>query len=66
MYAVGNLPDHVTRHNHKNPNRWLVQTKRPADFHCAGMVLKGFSTAVAVAGLIVTAVMMLQGGAAAW
>lgn len=58
MYAAGNLPDHVTRYNHKNPNRWLVQSARHADLVGAGLLLKGLSTAMAVAGLIVTAVMM--------
>ena len=61
MYAAGNLADHVTRYNHKNPNRWLVQSVRPRGFAGAGMLMKGISTAMAVAGLIVTAVMMMQG-----
>lgn len=61
MYAVGNLPDHVTRYNRKNQNRWMIQTARPVDFSGAGLVLKGLSTAMAVAGLIVTAVLMMQG-----
>ena len=30
MYAVGNLPDHVTRYNHKNQSRWMVMTAPPS------------------------------------
>lgn len=61
MYAVGNLPDHVTRYNHKNPNRWLVQTARPRSHEGAAMLMQTISMTMAVAGLILTAVMMLQG-----
>jgi hypothetical protein len=55
------LPDHVTRYNHKNTNRWLVQTARPRSCEGAEMLMKSVSMAMAVAGLIVTAVMMMQG-----
>ena len=61
MYAVGNLPDHVTRYNHKNTNRWLVQTARPRDGHALWVTLYGFAMAIAVGSLIVTAVLMMQG-----
>ena len=26
MYAAGRIPDHVTRYNHKNLNRWMIHT----------------------------------------
>jgi hypothetical protein len=61
MYAVGNLPDHVTRYNHKNTNRWLVQTAQPRDGHALWVTLYGFAMALAVGSLIVTAVLMMQG-----
>lgn len=61
MYAAGNLPDHVTRYNHKNPNRWLVQTARPRDGQALWMTLYGFAMALAVGSLIVSAVLMMQG-----
>lgn len=62
MYAVGNLPDHVTRYNHKDTNRWMVQRVRRDYPSGVCMMVKVMSTAVAVAGLILTSVMMLQGG----
>lgn len=61
MYAAGSYPDHVTRHNHKNPNRWLVQTVRTRNGYTAQEVFDGVFTVLTIAGLIVTAVLMLQG-----
>lgn len=60
MYAVGNLPDHVTRYNHKNPNRWLVQRIQVERRSPAG-ALTILAMALSVAGMIVTAAMVLQG-----
>lgn len=63
MYAAGNLADHVTRYNHKDTNRWMVQTDRPRDGHALWVTLYGFAMALAVGSLIVTAVLMMQGAA---
>lgn len=60
MYAVGNLPDHVTRYNHKNPNRWLIQRVR-VERRAGRDMLTVLAMCLPVAGLVVTAVMMLQG-----
>ena len=60
MYAAGNLPDHVTRYNHKNPNRWLVQTAHVRRITAWDVVDKVAMLLTAPA-LIVTAVLILQG-----
>lgn len=60
MYAAGNLPDHVTRYNHKNPNRWLVQTTqvhRVSAWDVVSRVTVFFS----VSGMLTAAVLILQG-----
>lgn len=56
MYS---LPDHVTRYNHKNPNRWMIVHAEPSRISWDG-IITGFGLAMACAGLIVTAVIMLQ------
>lgn len=60
MYAVGNLPDHVTRYNHKDPNRWLVQRVK-VEKPRAHDVLSIVAMALCVPALIVSAVIILQG-----
>lgn len=59
MYAAGNLPDHVTRYNHKNTNRWMIVHAEPSRISWDG-IFTGLGFATACAGLIVTAVFMLQ------
>lgn len=63
MYAVGNLPDHVTRYNHKNQNRWMVMTRPPErltawDILSRAATVLGFT--LSGAGLITAAVFVLQ------
>lgn len=63
MYAVGNLPDHVTRYSHKNQSRWMVMTAPPSQITFWGVVekvamLMGFIGISA--GLVTTAVFILQ------
>lgn len=60
MYAAGNLADHVTRYNHRNPNRWLIQTgavRRASGWD----VWSRAAVALCVPALIVAAVVILQG-----
>lgn len=60
MYAAGNLADHVTRYNHKNPNRWLIQTghvRRSSGWD----VCSRAAVLMCVPALIVAAVVILQG-----
>jgi hypothetical protein len=55
-----NLPDHVTRYNHRNPNRWLIQTgtvRRASGWD----VWSRAAVALCVPALIVAAVVILQG-----
>ena len=59
MYAAGHLPDHVTRYNHKNQNRWMIVHAEPSRISWDG-IFNGVAMAMACAGLIVTAVFMLQ------
>lgn len=57
MYS---LPDHVTRYNHRNPNRWLIQTgtvRRASGWD----VWSRAAVALCVPALIVAAVVILQG-----
>lgn len=64
MYAVGNLPDHVTRYNHKNTSRWLVQVRPPRQLTMWAVLDKlviALGFAGIAAGLIVTALAILQG-----
>lgn len=56
---VGAYPDHVTRYNHKDESRWLVQTKAPQTRSLAGLV-DGVICALSGAGLITAAVFILQ------
>lgn len=60
MYAAGNLADHVTRYNHKNPNRWLIQ-KGPAPRVSGWDVCNSLAVMLCVPALIVAAVIILQG-----
>lgn len=60
MYAAGKMPDHVTRYNHKDPNRWMiqrVQIERPK----AWDVLSTLAIMVTAPALIVSALVILQG-----
>lgn len=59
MYAAGNLPDHVTRYNHKDTNRWMVVCAERSRGN-QDMIVTGLGLAMACVGLIVTAVFMLQ------
>lgn len=59
MYAAGRLPDHVTRYNHKNLNRWMIHTvevERPSAYGVAATL----TIAVCVPLLITLGVMILQ------
>lgn len=58
MYAAGNLPDHVTRYNHKDSNRWLVPAREPSSITLAG-IGNAVLFALSVAGIILSAVMMM-------
>ena len=60
MYAAGNLADHVTRYNHKNPNRWLIQTG-PVRRVSGWDVCSRVALTLCVPALIVAAVIILQG-----
>lgn len=60
MYAAGNLPDHVTRYNHKNTNRWMVQHAQ-VEAPRATDLLSVIAFTLCAAALIVSAVMILQG-----
>lgn len=59
MYAVGNLPDHVTRYNHKNESRWMTPP-RPYRHTDAGMVVSNLVMGGALASLTAVAVIILQ------
>lgn len=58
MYKVGNLPDHVTRYNHKCADRWLTPpVQRGFDWRMmTDIILMGIS----IVGIIVSGVMILQ------
>lgn len=59
MYAAGNMPDHVTRYNHKDPNRWMVPTaRREIDWATIGYSVL---CALCTAGIILSAIIILQG-----
>lgn len=60
MYAAGKMPDHVTRYNHKNPNRWLIQTE-PVRRVSGWDVCSRVAVMMCVPPLIVAAVVILQG-----
>lgn len=60
MYAVGNLPDHVTRYNRKNPNRWMVQSG-PVHHVTAWDVLSRVAVVLSVSGMVCAAVFVLRG-----
>ena len=60
MYAAGRLPDHVTRYNHKNLNRWMIHTvevERPSAYSVASTLV----IAACIPVLIVLGAMILQG-----
>lgn len=60
MYAAGNLPDHVTRYNHKYEGRWMVVPAPRQGVSWDG-ILTGITFALSCAGIIVAAVFALQG-----
>ena len=60
MHAAGRLPDHVTRYNHKNLNRWMIHTvevERPSAYRVAATLV----IAACIPVLIVLGAMILQG-----
>lgn len=59
MYAVGKLPDHVTRYNHKNESRWMTPP-RPYRHTDAGTVVSNLVMGGALASLTAVAVIILQ------
>lgn len=59
MYAVGNLPDHVTRYNHKDQSRWMTPPRASRSFTLRG-VLEGLMYGLCSAGMIVAAVVIFQ------
>jgi hypothetical protein len=64
MYCVGNLPDHVTRYNHKNQSRWMVMAEPPSRISFWGAVERVAMTVgfTALGGVLVTTmVLILQG-----
>ena len=64
MHVVGNMPDHVTRYNHKNQSRWMVMAEPPSRITFWSMVEKVALTAgfTAIGGVLVTLmVLILQG-----
>lgn len=64
MHVVGNMPDHVTRYNHKNQSRWMVMAEPPSRITFWGAVERvavTISYAAIGAGLVVAAVLILQG-----
>lgn len=55
-----NLPDHVTRYNHRTSNRWMIQTghvRRASGWDVCSRV----AVMMCVPALIVAAVVILQG-----
>lgn len=60
MYTAGKYADHVTRYNHKNQSRWMVQTALPRRGRALD-VLSVVAIVVSVPALIVSAVIILQG-----
>lgn len=59
MYCAGNMPDHVTRYNHRNESRWMVPARSPRQISING-VMTALTCAISCAGLIVAAVFMAQ------
>ena len=59
MYAAGNLPNHVTRYNHKCESRWLVPPREPRRYTLRGL-MEGILFGLCGAGLIVSALFILQ------
>lgn len=58
MYKVGNLPDHVTRYNHKCTDRWLTPpVQHGIDLR---MMVDVFLMGISIVGIIVSGVMILQ------
>lgn len=59
MYAAGQLPDHVTRYNHKYESRWMVVPAQRCRISFDRIItVIGFT--MACAGLITSAVFILQ------
>lgn len=52
------LPDHVTRYNHKNESRWMAPAREPSSITLAG-IGNAVLFALSVAGIILSAVMMM-------
>ena len=64
MHVVGNMPDHVTRYNHKNQSRWMVMAAPPSRITFWSVVEKVALTAgfTAIGSVLVTLmVLILQG-----
>lgn len=59
MYTAGRYPDHVTRYNHKDINRWMCPPER-REINLRA-VLDWAILAGSAAGCIVCAVLILQG-----
>lgn len=59
MYAAGKLPDHVTRYNHKDVNRWMMPIKPRQGFNWEEALMM-FIIMVSGAGVIALAVMIGQ------
>lgn len=59
MYAAGKLPDHVTRYNHKDSNRWMMPIK-PRQGISWGGVLVTIIIMVSGTGMITLAAMLAQ------
>ena len=64
MYCVGKMPDHVTRYNHKNQNRWMVMTAPPSRVSAWEVVERIALTGafgVIVGALILVTMYVMQG-----
>lgn len=59
MYVCGNRPDHVTRYNHKNTDRWLTP---PAAYRATTLATAAntFALVFSVSCLVAVGVMLLQ------
>lgn len=64
MYAIGNLPDHVVRTNHKNQSRWMVMAAPPSRLSIWDVVERIAVTSGCAAlgtALVVTVLYVLRG-----
>lgn len=59
MYVCGNRPDHVTRYNHKNTDRWMTPPAayKPTTLATAANTLV---LVLSVSSLVAVGVMLLQ------